>query len=152
MWDTWRNTLKTQHIHIVWLLMKKCPNKIREHTSERRLSTQTSPQMIDRAGYTVINEAGPTDFHWWNCTNTASSGVNRSLSYTNWRRGTCRLKKLKQITVYKATLCSVIIHSLEAFLPQKSYDVDMMAWNVFLQLSPHSGTETRCSGPSLIFF
>ena len=46
--------IKTQHIYIVWPLMKKCPDKFRLHTSDNRLSTQISPQMIDRADYIVI--------------------------------------------------------------------------------------------------
>ena len=53
MGDTWRSMLKTQQTQVLWLLMRKCLQNMKEHT----LTTAFFffiPQMIDRACNTII--------------------------------------------------------------------------------------------------
>ena len=87
---------KTQQVHIVWLLRKKCLQKMKESTSGSRLTTDFSTWVIDGLKILWSNEAGPTDFRWWDCTYIANTSTNRSLSYASWRKGTtCWWKKKK---------------------------------------------------------
>lgn len=56
---TKKNT-KIQHISVVWLLMKKCHQKMKEDTSESRLTIDIPFQMIDRAD-NMMTKRGRSD-------------------------------------------------------------------------------------------
>lgn len=62
---------KTQHTHVIWLLMNKRPQKIKEPTSETRLTTDFLFQMVDKAN-DIVNHRGGCNYT-----------VNKSPSYTN---------------------------------------------------------------------
>lgn len=124
MWDTWRNTSK--HIYIIWLLRKKCLQKMKGHTLEQRLMTDFSfCLMTDRAD-NIVTKRG------------------RSKKILLMRlQFQCQQEPFQNKVEWETKIfCwppfwSVFFHFLEAFFHQTS-DVHMLGFSGSIQLTPQS--------------
>lgn len=119
---------KTQHIYVVQLLMKKCLKKMKEHTSESRLSNDSFPTLWTGLIISWPNEAGLTKYHWWDCNYT----VNRRLSNIKLKEEQqVDKKKVNQSLTY-SLMCSFIFTGISS----SEYYLDVLSFCVFLYASP----------------
>ena len=92
------------------------------------------------------DRAGTTKYRWWDCHYT----LNRSLSLMKPRDGQCVYKILCWPTPW-----SMVFHLLKATLQQKSYDMDMLGFNMLFSASPIDfnravTTKARLSGMTIL--